>query len=249
MNKLNLRLSVLFSLGLFLQGCVHAQTIVVSTQGNNLFEVDMDDCSYRQIGTVPMRTTDIGFHPNGNLYAITSVGDLFLVDFLTGNFTQIYTFEATPSQLYTALTIAADGTFYVCGDAGNLYIYSLDTNSGIRLGNVGFAAEGDLAFNNGELYMAAANDDIVRVNTRVPSASEVVIDGNIPNRLFGLVSSAQSCQNLQTYAMTDQSAEVYLVDFVNGTLTPYCDIPLAVTGGASTFEFFGSAPVVIEELR
>lgn len=224
-----------------------AQDIFVSTSGNNLYRVDMSDCSYTQVGVVPGSTTDISFHPNGRLYSLNSQGSLFEVDFLTGNFILIHTFEAMRSQLYTALTISGDGVFYACGIAGQLWSYDLDSGIGTFLGNVGAGAEGDLAFNNGELYMAATGDDIVRIDLDDVTRSEVVIDDDLPGvRIFGIVTSAETCEDIQTYAMTNETAQVFLVDFENNDLTPFCQIPLQVTGGASTFEFFGSAPVIID---
>ena len=161
----------------------------------------------------------------------------------------MHTFTGGPSQLYTALTISANGTFYACGLSGYLWSYNLATNIGSYLGNVGVGAEGDLTFYNGQLYMAAENDDIVRVDIQTPANSVVVINGNVPGRIFGVVSYAATCDDLAVYALTNNNASIYEVDLVNNTLSFYCTIPLQVSGGASTFEFLGSNPIYLDDLN
>ena len=76
----------LWVLCLFLSVGSHAaaQEIFLSTLGNVLFRLNLNDCSYQQVGAMPISTTDITFHPDGNLYAITSTGRLFRIDPLAG---------------------------------------------------------------------------------------------------------------------------------------------------------------------
>lgn len=244
-----MRISLLAALLLLAISPIKAQEeIFLSTLNNLLYRLDLSDCSYQQIGTMPGSSTDISFHPNGNLYSVNSTGSLFEVDVTTGNATLLHTFEPGATQLYTALTISAEGIFYVCGLAGDLYSYDLDSDSGNFLGNVGFGAEGDLTFYEGELYMAAENDNIVLVDIDDPSASTIAVDGNVSGRIFGVVSYAASCEDISVYALTDMAASVYEVNFEDGTLDFYCSIPLQVSGGASTFEFLGSNPVFIDDL-
>ncbi len=227
---------------------LHGQDIFLSTLSGQLYSLDLDDCSYSLIGDMPLSTTDISFHPNGNLYAVTGSGRIYEIDVAAGTSSLRYIFESNASQLYTALTIAADGTFYACGLAGALWSYDLDSDMGQYLGNVGYGAEGDLTFFDGELYMAAEGDNIVLVNTDNPANSTVVINDNVPGRIFGIVSYAASCDEVQTFALTDNAANIYLIDFESASLDLYCQIPLAVSGGASTFEFLGSNPIDILDI-
>jgi len=229
--------------------CAFAQEIFLSTLDNRLYRLNLEDCSYEQAGLMPGSSTDISFHPNGNLYSVNSSGRIFQVDPATGTGTLLHVFESSPSQLYTSLTIDANGIFYACGLEGQLWSYNLATNTGAYLGDVGYPAEGDLAFHNGQLYMAAAGDNIVRVDLDNPANSSIAVYGSVPGRIFGIVSYAAACDSISTYALTDNAANVYLIDFENAALSLYCSIPLAVSGGASTFEFWGSNPVDIQEVE
>lgn len=241
----------LWVLCLFLSvgGSVAGQEIFLSTLGNVLFRLNLNDCSYQQVGAMPISTTDITFHPDGNLYAITSTGRLFRIDPLAGTSNLVHTFEQSASQLYTSLTASATGIFYTCGLGGGLWSYNPATGTGFFHGNVGYGAEGDLAFYQGNLYMAAVDDNIVRVNIQIPSASTIAIDGNVPGRIFGIITYAASCEDLTMYALTNNSASIYEVDLVNNTLIPFCNIPLQVSGGASTFEFLGSNPITVDDVQ
>jgi len=233
---------------LLLSTTIKAQDIFLSTLNGLLYSLDLSDCSYQQIGAMPVSSTDISFHPNGNLYCVTSTGQLYEINPLTGASTFLHMFEPGASQLYTALTISAEGIFYACGLGGDLWRYDLVSDAGTFVGNVGFGAEGDLTFYDGELYMASENDNIVRVDIQVPSNSVIAVNGNVPGRIFGVVSFAESCDEISVYALTDNAANVYEVNFDNSSLDFYCSIPLQVSGGASTFEFLGSNPVYIDEV-
>jgi gliding motility-associated-like protein len=233
---------------LLLSTPIKAQDIFLSTLNNLLYSLDLSDCSYQQIGAIPVSSTDISFHPNGNLYCVTSTGQLYQINPTTGASTFLHMFEPGASQLYTALTISAEGIFYVCGLGGDLWRYDLASDNGTFVGNVGFGAEGDLTFYDGDLYMASENDNIVRVDIQVPSNSTIAVNGSVPGRIFGIVSYAESCDEISVYALTDNAANVYEVNFANSSLDFYCSIPLQVSGGASTFEFLGSNPVYIDEV-
>ncbi|MEM7571535.1 MAG: gliding motility-associated C-terminal domain-containing protein [Bacteroidota bacterium] len=225
-----------------------AQEIVLSTLDNRLYSFDPADCTFEQIGFMPESSTDISFHPNGNFYALNGGGSLFEIDIVSGSSTLLHTFENGATQLYTALTISAEGIFYACGLNGDLWSYDLVTDQGTFLGDVGFGAEGDLTFFAGELYMAAQDDNIVRVNLDNPANSSVVIDANVTGRIFGIVSFVESCEDVTVYALTNNSASIYEVNFQETSLDFFCTIPLQVSGGASTFEFLGSNPVFIDEV-
>lgn len=225
------------------------QEIFLSSLDNRLYRFNLAGCTYQQIGNVPSGSTDISFHPNGNLYSVSSTGRLFRVEAATGTGTLVHSFEPSASQLYTSLTISADGIFYVCGLDGDLWSYTLATNTGTYLGNVGYPAEGDLTFYDGQLYMAASGDNIVRIDLNTPSNSVVVIDGELAGRIFGIVSYAATCENIATYAITSSPANLYEINFADQSLSFYCSLPFAVSGGASTYEFLGSNPVTLDTVR
>ncbi len=239
---------VLFLLTGSIIGLFGQAEIFLSTLDNRLYRLNLDDCSYELVADMPISTTDISFHPNGNLYGLTGSGMLYEIDLANDNAILLHSFQSSSAQLYTSLTISASGIFYACGLAGDLYSYDLVTDIGTFLGNVGWGAEGDLTFFNGELYMAAEDDNIVLVDIDNPGNSSIAINGNVPGRIFGVVSYAASCEDISVYALTNNSASVYEVNFEDNSLDLFCSIPLQVSGGASTFEFLGSNPVFIDEV-
>ncbi|MEZ4983983.1 MAG: hypothetical protein R2795_02910 [Saprospiraceae bacterium] len=213
--------ALLLSFLLFHAPSAMAQEIYLSTLSNQLFRLNLTDCSYQQVGAIPFSTTDISFHPNGNLYAVNSSGRLYQIDVLNGTSSLIHAFESNASQTYTALTCSATGIFYACGLGGDLWAYNLATNTGQFLGNTGYGAEGDLAFYEGALYMAAQNDDIVRVDIQNPSNSTVIIDENVNGRIFGIVTYAANCESLTVYSLTESPSAIYEVNFANNSLDFY----------------------------
>ncbi len=239
-------LRLILLLGCAIPVAASAQEIFLSTLDNRLYQLDLEDCTYQQVGNVPSGSTDICFHPNTYLYSVSGNGRLFQVDIATGAGTLIHTFENSASQLYTSLTADANGVFYTCGLNGRLFSYNLATNTGTYLGNVGYAAEGDLTFYNGQLYMAASGDDIVRVDIANPPNSNIAVNGNVPGRIFGIVSYAEACDSISSYAFTDNAAQIYRVDYANQALISYCSIPLSVSGGASAYEYLGSNPIDVD---
>ncbi|MGB0524739.1 MAG: gliding motility-associated C-terminal domain-containing protein [Flammeovirgaceae bacterium] len=227
---------------LLLTSNVFAQVIHVSSLENKLYRLDIENCSYEEIVTVNAQLFDISFHPNGDIYGISGDGTFFKIDTLTGQTEFVYQFDGG----FNSLTTSADGMIYATGWSGNLWSYDLNASDATYLGNMGYAATGDLTFINGELYVAASGNQIVRVDITNPSNSQVVITQNVNGSIFGIVSFAEDCSDIDTYVLTGYNADIYKVDLATNSLTFVCDLDIDVSGGASTFEFFGSAPITIE---
>ena len=223
------------------------QEIFLTTLNSRLYRLDLTDCSYEQLSTVPQSTTDITFHPNGKLYVLSSSGRLVELDPGTGMITFVH--QYTQNTFYTALTAAADGRIYATGAPGLLSSFNPVTGEEIFHGDIGFDAAGDLSFFQGVLYMASYSDDIIRVDIEEPANSSVAINGSVSGDIFGIVSYAANCSDVTTYALTNNNTDIYAINFATGTLDFYCSIPLNVGGGASTFEFFGSSPIEIVDLE
>jgi gliding motility-associated-like protein len=237
----------LFALVLWTATSLPAQEIFLTTLDARLYRLDLSDCSYEQLSTVPPGTTDITFHPNGKLYALSSQGRLVELDPNTGMSTFVH--QYTQNTFYTALTAAADGRIYATGAPGLLSSFDPATGEEVFYGDIGFDAAGDLSFYNGELYMASYSDDIIRVDIANPANSTVAINGSVSGDIFGIVSYATNCSEVTTYALTNNDTDIYAINFATGTLDLYCSLPLDVGGGASTFEFFGSSPIEITALN
>lgn len=237
-----LRLAFL-AFGLFFLTGLSGQDIFLTTLDSRLYRLDLSDCSYEQLASVPQSTTDITFHPNGKLYALNSTGRLVELNPINGMVTFVH--QYTQNTFYTALTAAADGRIYATGAPGLLSSFNPATGEEIYHGDIGFDAAGDLSFYQGTLYMASYSDDIVRVDIENPANSSIAINGSVSGDIFGIVSYAANCSDVTTYALTNNNTDIYEINFATGTLDLYCSLPLNVGGGASTFEFFGSSPIEI----
>ena len=133
------------------------------------------DDAYNQLGTVDIATgqtkvigsmnsgliTDIAFSPTGQLYGL-STSDLYRINPTTGAATLVGRHNILGGN---ALVFGTDGTLYAAGGySTNLYTLDPTTGASTRLGNVGFASAGDLAFNNGNLYLSSGSNQLVRIN-------------------------------------------------------------------------------------
>lgn len=226
-----------------------AQEIYISSTDDKLYRLDINNCSYDFIVDVQSEVYDISFHPNGNLYGISGNGNFYEIDTLTGATSIIHDFDG---QSFNSLTIAADNLVYTIGSQGELWSYNIANGNEIYLGDIGYSATGDLTFFDGNLYAAATGDRIVRIDLETPSNSSVVIDANVSGGLFGgiygIVSFAEDCDDVNAYAITNGDSEIYQIDFTTNSLQLICELDIEAGGGASTFEFFASALIVVENI-
>jgi len=229
-----------------------AQVIYVSTSDFDVYALDLNDCSLELVVDInsSFDIFDISFHPNGNLYGIAPAGQLIQIDIVTGSTSVVHTFSPLNFNPYflTSLTVAGDGTIYTIGNEGKLYSYNIATGSAICHGNIGYPATGDLTFYDGNLYVAANDNNIVQVDIDNPSNSSVVVNGDINGRIFGIVSFANDCNDVNVYAITNGDSQIYEINFEDNSLDFVCGLDVEVFGGASTFEFLGSSPINIEDL-
>lgn len=222
---------------------VYGQVIYISGATNFfIYRLNIVTCIYTPVVKVDRGLNDISFHPDGTLYGISAAGGLYEIDTLSGKTTFIYQFGS--AQSYNSLTSSADGILYSTGDQGRLYSYNKATGIGTYLGLIGYNATGDLTFYKGKLYAAAENDRIILIDITNPPNSSIAIQGNIPGKIFGIVSYASSCDSISCYAISNGNSVIYEINFVAKTLTPVCNLNITVGGGASTYEFYGSAPVI-----
>ncbi len=236
-----------------------AQTIYGNADNNDLIRLDLSNCSYEVVvnfaGTY---TTDIAFHPNGKLYGISDAGQMFEIDTLSGGVLLINNFPfdyiTFTDPIYNSLTIAADGLLYTARDNGELWTYNFMTSTETLLGNIGASPAGDLTFYEGNLYMTTLGDDIVQIDINDPSNSTIAINSNINGALFGIVSFAEDCNDVSTYAFAatggtfPDETDLYSVNFNNNTITFLCNLDIVLLGGASIFESVASTNIEINDL-
>lgn len=242
---------------LFLAMSLRAQSIYVSSIQGGLFRLDIESCTYDFVTHVQSEVFDISFHPNGNLYGISGEGVLYEIDTLSGAISVIHQFR---DQWFNSLTIARDGRIYATGSGGDLWSYDLESGVETNYGNFGYSATGDLTFYDGHLYVAISLNRIVLINLEDPSTSRIVIDereatinGQFTGSIIGIVSFAEDCSEIRTYAISytlnSGASHVYQINFEDQSLQFVCELGFEAGGGASTFEFFASSPLSIENIQ
>ncbi len=124
------------------------------------------------VGRMNVMMTDIAFDAAGRLYGI-SFSRFYSIDPLTADTTFIGN-HGVPGA--NALEFGPDGTLYAAGSGRSLYEIDTATGRGSILGNTGYSSSGDLAFNNGNLYLTSArggSDVLVEIDLNTYQGSEI----------------------------------------------------------------------------
>src|SRR4030095_10047495 len=148
-----------------------AQVIYLSALNDKIFKLNIESCEYEFVVQLDRTLSDISFHTDGTLYGITTNGELFEIDTVTGSTNTVYQFEG--NQGYNSLTTSGDGLMYATGDKGLLFSYSKTLQQAYFHGKIGFRATGDLTFYKGKLYAAVNDDRIVLIDIGRPQNSTV----------------------------------------------------------------------------
>jgi len=245
---------VFFTVGMICLGFLPrltGQEIFVNSN-NELYRLNLQTCGEQLVTSLATVYTDISFHPNGNLYGIDLSGRIDLIDRGSGVGTQRALF---PEDGYTALTISATGELFAMTFDGKVYSHRLNSGMYTNYGSAPAGASGDLAFYQGELYAAVTGNRIMRVDLNDPMGSEIVVNQNVEGQIFGIVSFANDCDDLIVYAIATREetnglfSRLLRIDFDAGSYTEVCDYELNVLGGASAFDFFGSAPISLDSVN
>ena len=234
--------------------CV-GQSLYLSTTSGDIHSLDITTCDLRLVCATGLGIGDLALSKEETLYAIIANGELYEIDTITGGSEFVYDFDG---QAYNSLTIDEQGVFYASGSQGLLATYDTNTGIGGILGNMGARATGDLTFYQGDLYAAVREDRILKVNIESPSESEVVVDENILGDVWGIVSHSDgTCSDITAYMISgglDQNglpinSAIYGVDFELSIFIEICQLPLLITGGASSFEYLAADPLRIDSVH
>ncbi len=213
--------------------------LIYINAGKEIYSFDPLTCEYTFVVKTSHGFLDLAFDRNGVLYGCGT--DLERINTVTGGLTKL-------AELNTAangMTISADDIVYLGASDGELISYNLMTGVTTFLGNMGFGCAGDLTFYGGELYMAAFNNEFVKVNITHPDQSEWLFTHQSQSDIVGIISDYVNCEITKVYALSGDHTEIFLIDFASLTLDPVCQLTIDVYGGASTSEFLSSVPVTL----
>ena len=235
---------------LFFLSDLSAQLLYAISDDEELYRLDLSNCSTELITPVDLRMTDIAFHPNGNLYGIRFSGEILQIDMETGETDLIYTFTSELPR-FNSLTISIDEVIYAAMTNGDLFSFDLTTNSEEFIGNAGYGANGDLTFYQGNLYLGATETRIVLIDRNELSNNSVVMNDSFLDDIYGFSTFNENC-NESSYIVSfdndDISSGVYQVDWNTNTFDLTCDFDLGFLGSASPTEYLSSIPRVIQDI-
>lgn len=214
-----------------------SQQLLVNTGDGILATIDVNGCEDQSVANIG-NYTDIAAHPDGNIYAINTQGELFRIDLINSNVTAVVSFVG---DFFYALTSDAEGTLYAATANGTLTSYNPAIGQVLTYPNIGSGAGGDLTFYKGQLYLATNVNTILSVHPNNPSLNEVVIDFTDTNvEIFGVVSTLVGCE-IRSFAISgDNNARIFEIGWDDKSFTEICTADTRIFGGSSEFEFKSS---------
>jgi gliding motility-associated-like protein len=213
-----------------------AQAVLVCSL-SDLYRLDLQTCRTTLIGRMPTLMNDIALTPTG-LYGVSGnygnpalAQTLFRIDPATGSGTAISRLDYT----INGLVAGPDGTLYGAGAFGELVIINPVTGAVRLLGNMGFPCQGDLAFFQDRLFMAATGNRLVEVNLRNPAQSRLIGTLGIGSEVLGLVTvGVQTCTSNTLKLYGTGGSGLYEIDPLTGAVRPVCTYSLATIDGAAS---------------
>ncbi len=203
-------------------------SIWVNDEDRQVIQISNINGSPSQTDIVTLNTAqtvgDIGFAPDGTLYAVTfNSKNLYRVDMTTGNLTSVGTIGFTESNPDpNSLSFDENGIAYIGGSDSDA-IWNLDPSDGTTAlwHDFGFGdASGDFIFLNGFVYVSwqptGENTDVHLFRITIDANNAYISHqdmGSLPNSTFGLTSNGDNLlyggsSNGNIYSFTPPSSPV-----------------------------------------
>jgi hypothetical protein len=202
-------------------------TLWIDDTAGNVGTVDVRTGVVTVIGNSGVTLTDIAFDPSGNLWGI----DFFRLYRLNRDTGQATTIGLTGVPGGNALVFGIDGTLYAGGNA-TTGLYTIDTVTGdaTSIGDVGFRSAGDLAFNQGQLYLSSTTNRLINIQlSQTVSGTDVGPFGF--SNVFGMATGDDSVM----YGVA--GTRVFSVDRATGVGTQTVDYAGHGLGSANGTSF------------
>jgi hypothetical protein len=212
--------------------------------GVNTFirNLDIQKCTTEVIFEIPdLVSSDLAIHPDGTFYLVGS-STLVNIDLVLGITKSI----PLPYNDISGLVSDIDGNLYLAGR--NILKFNSLNNQFTNYGPLpaDFYCAGDLTVNNGEYFIAAYSDNllksaIIKLNFSDVSSSEVLFTDDNKYFIYSLASIYESCGDVTTYGWGNDT-NLYEINFITGDVQLVCNNEFYDFGGTSPSEFLASDP-------
>ncbi len=208
--------------------------------------LDFQNCTSEIIYEFPnFQSSDLAIHPNGTFYIVgnsSAVFSLVNINIISGETKSVN----LPYNDIAGLVADIQGNLYLAGR--NIIKFDPLNN---QLTNYGplpsdYYCAGDITVNNGEYYITAYSDNllksaIIRLNLSDVSNSEILFTDDIKYFLYSLASINESCGDVTTYGWGSDT-NLYDINFNTGEAQLVCSNEFYDFGGTSPSEFLASDP-------
>jgi gliding motility-associated-like protein len=205
-----------------------------SSNEEELYFVDLKNCSTKKFDEIYKRTTDIAYnHLENKIYYTSIFGAIGTID-LSTTFKENKT-VGNPFYGVNALSFDKKGNLFAAAGYSIYKLNPADNYSPVLMGVLdtifGFSS-GDLAFLNDKMYLATTKGYIIEIDTTQINKSKIVYETGLLD-LYGLSSSCGD--SLFLYASND----IYVIDInIKNSITTVCEniTPFSIGGASSVFE-------------
>ncbi|MGV3611429.1 MAG: gliding motility-associated C-terminal domain-containing protein [Fluviicola sp.] len=216
------------------------ESCFIST-GNQLFTVDLANCTSQFIGTTGPVLTDIALTPSGSLYGI-SFFDFYKINSSTGSTTLISNIDTFGSGFNSLVGYNDE---YVLAVRANTGLYKIHTATGdtTLIGFIGYGPAGDITRYKDYYYMAESSNKLIRfkldIENSIISNIEVVGTMNTAdNAVYGVITVGDAnCEENDLKMIAFEGFTIYTVDPTNANCTVLCP-------SSSGINAFGAASAV-----
>jgi len=153
----------------------------------------------------------------------------------------------TPSgDFVNSLVCDSDGVMYAADS--RLYTININNGSATSLGVLPCESSGDLAYNDGDLYLACVANQLLKIDRDNTNNSQIIGTMQANNPFFGIVTYATQCTDVETYGTAGN--ELYQINIENANSTLFCPLPgvSEVYGAAMETDFIASNCDIILDL-
>ncbi|MGC4034892.1 MAG: gliding motility-associated C-terminal domain-containing protein [Chitinophagaceae bacterium] len=221
--------------------CRSQSTYVVDAAGN-INSVDMaNGCATKFIARCDHNfIVDIAADAAGNIY-VCSNDSLFVLK--ANNPAAGFVYLGQFPTSVNGLVVAGDGYLYASGEGLNRYDPATGTFTFLGIFSHSIRSAGDMVEYNGEIYLAADDGIIYKINREFPSLSTAFYEIG-PEGIYGMALIATSCygdpvakQKVLAFAPTQNGTQTYLIDMEAKINFPsFCNLKIFATGATSVNE-------------